>query len=295
MPAFNAEKYIRFAMDSVLRQSFVHWELLIVDDGSTDNTASIIKKYESKDKRIRYFYQRNAKQAQARNVAIVNSNGNYLAFLDADDMWHADKLKISIKQFENSNCDLVFTDSYIIDENNVESGKMGIVENVFQGESALKTFLVKNQIPILTVVVKKQLVLTAGCFDSNCVPAEDYDLWLRLLQNGCLFKAISEPLSFYRVHNQSTTFSDVFATEVAIKCILKNFTKKELEHLNVKPQLKTWIQRWLKNCSTPKNHSQLKYILKQTNYFNIVSISAFLVKPLISDQIFRKIIFKAIT
>src|SRR5260221_6307510 len=92
MPAYNVGKFISQTIDSVLSQTYENWELLIVDDESSDNTSAIAKAYQLKDNRIRYFWQKNGKQGKARNKAIRESLGNYLAFMDADDIWLPDKL-----------------------------------------------------------------------------------------------------------------------------------------------------------------------------------------------------------
>ena len=94
MPAFNCEKYISKSIDSVLHQTHKNWELIIVDDNSSDNTASIASEYAKKDSRIRVINQiPNAGCAQARNLGISEAKGKYIAFLDSDDMWVAEKLE----------------------------------------------------------------------------------------------------------------------------------------------------------------------------------------------------------
>lgn len=98
MPAYNSEKYIDEAIESVIRQTYKNWELIIVNDASTDDTEKIIKSYEEKDKRIKLIsLAENQGVANARNMAIQIAEGRYIAFLDADDYWEKEKLQEQIK------------------------------------------------------------------------------------------------------------------------------------------------------------------------------------------------------
>jgi len=101
MPAFNAEKFIAESIESVVAQTYPNWELVVVDDGSTDGTAKIIKRYQAAEPRIKYFYQKNARQGIAKNLGISESYGEYIAFLDADDLWLPEKLDIELDYIDN--------------------------------------------------------------------------------------------------------------------------------------------------------------------------------------------------
>jgi glycosyltransferase involved in cell wall biosynthesis len=149
MPAYNAANYIQEAIDSVINQTFVDWELIIVDDGSTDHTKEVIAKNVLVDERIHYYYQKNGKQGKARNLAISKSKGTYLAFLDADDLWIPQKLEIQLIEIEEKNVDLVFSDSYIFStQQQADSNKrMHTINRLLQGDEALRLFLIGNRIP----------------------------------------------------------------------------------------------------------------------------------------------------
>ena len=116
MSAFNAEKYIGETIDSVLGQSFIDFEFIIINDGSTDQTEVIIKKYN--DERIRYFYQENSGLSKALNFGLKISEGDYIARIDADDLCYRNRLEIQLEFMEN-NPDYVVCGSYtdVIDEN----------------------------------------------------------------------------------------------------------------------------------------------------------------------------------
>lgn len=109
MPAYNCEKYIFDSIQSIVNQSYTNWELLIVDDGSTDNTRMIADQCSQSDKRIKVFHRKNAGVSAARNYALQMATGDYLTFIDGDDIYHRDRLKRMVTVLENDpQCDIVF-------------------------------------------------------------------------------------------------------------------------------------------------------------------------------------------
>src|SRR6476659_7001862 len=113
MPAFNAGKYISDAIQSVIQQTYNNWELIVIDDGSTDTTAAIIKEFIASDDRIKYLYQENGGPGKARNKGLKEAKGIYVAFLDADDLWLPEKLREQLKTMFYHKTDLVYSDAYI--------------------------------------------------------------------------------------------------------------------------------------------------------------------------------------
>ena len=110
MPVYNSEKYISEAIESVCNQSYKNWELLIVNDGSTDYTSKIIDDFAKKDSRIKVFHRKNEGVSMARNFALNKVCGEYITFIDSDDMYHADRLKRMLQVFEqHENCEIVFS------------------------------------------------------------------------------------------------------------------------------------------------------------------------------------------
>jgi len=115
IPAYNSEKYISDTIDSVLNQTYKNLEIIVVDDGSTDNTEKVVKEKLSNFSNFKFLKQCNLGSAEARNLGIRNSNGNYIAFLDADDLWLPQKIEKQIKFFlNNPDYGLVFTRRKII-------------------------------------------------------------------------------------------------------------------------------------------------------------------------------------
>ncbi len=121
IPMYNAAKYIGESVQSVINQTHTNWELILIDDGSTDNTKSIIETYLD-DYRIRYFWQENGKQGKARNHGVRKANGFFIGFLDADDKWHERKLERQIEFFSEENVDVVYSSghSFKIKDNDMQ-------------------------------------------------------------------------------------------------------------------------------------------------------------------------------
>ena len=230
MPAYNAEYYINDAINSVINQTYNNWELIIIDDGSIDNTAKVINEWVLKDKRIQYYYQENGKQGKARNFGISKSSGLYLTFLDADDIWLPEKLAIQTTVIQQKEVDLVFSDSYVFNDNEIFniSKKMNIPSEVFYDKNSVTLFLKGNRIPILTVLLKKEKVIAVKGFseDLEIQNVEDYHLWLKLLMSNCVFYSSDNVLAKYRIHNNSATSADKLVIDKIPNVffdLLKNF------------------------------------------------------------------------
>lgn len=211
MPAYNSEKFISESIESVLAQTFKNWELLIVDDGSLDNTKVVVNKYIENDSRIKYLYQENGKQGKARNNGINNSCGEYIAFIDSDDLWVADKLEKQIEAIRKYEVDFVCSDGYIfLNHTNCIQGDLNSLSGLFTPEQALDHLLVVNRIPILSVLAKKEKIIQTGCFEEVPIVQniEDYHLWLKMLANGSAIYGLPEKLVYYRRHESQVTHHD---------------------------------------------------------------------------------------
>lgn len=193
MPAYNSQEYICASIDSVLSQTYEDWSLIVVDDGSTDNTFGLVSAYVLADPRISLIaLHENAGVARARNVGIKNSQGRYIAFLDSDDLWEPEKLEKQIELITSSNADLVYCSYGLIDEQGRAAGKPFLVSPSTDFESMLK----KNEIGCSAILVKAELLES---IEFN--PAfyhEDYLLCLNLLQKGAIAFGDSEVLMQYR-------------------------------------------------------------------------------------------------
>jgi glycosyltransferase involved in cell wall biosynthesis len=300
MPAYNSEDYIEASILSVINQTYKNWELIVVDDGSTDNTAAIVKSMQVKYNKIIYLHQANGRQAKARNYGIEKSSGALLAFLDSDDLWLPEKLEKSISLFDYNSYDLLFTESYatsdtLINLEEIHYQKMGVRAGQYSGNLALKQFIECNRIPILTVLVKKEKVIEVGGFDENCVPAEDYDLWIRLLKKGSEFIASNEALSIYRLQQNSSTASDRLATAAVLKCFYKNFSIADINRLKAKKYIRIWVKRWISiHFLTQDNKNEVIQTLKYFELFNVQIRSILLLRKLYSFKELKSKIMNAV-
>lgn len=275
MPAYNAENFISESIESVIGQTYANWELIIVDDGSTDNTRNVVHRYINRDTRIHYFFQENARQAKARNTGIKNSKGDIIAFLDADDLWLPQKLELSLKEFYNGEQDVLFTDAYIFNNSTQLSDyenlpNINIVAKTYHGDEGLNAFLYENRIPILTAIVTRESILNVNCFrEENKGGTEDYELWLNLLANNHIIRGTDLKLSLYRIHSNSTT-----ATNNMDINVIKMFSRFFTEYPNLKSKYKKQIVYWLSkilNQATNKKELSLVFNKEVLNSLNINS------------------------
>lgn len=194
MPAYNVEKYIEEAINSVLAQSYTNWELLVIDDGSTDKTLQIVQKIAEKDNRV--FLIRNEKNmgvARTRNRGFELCTGEYVALLDSDDIWHTEKLEKQVDLAKTTGADILYCSYRIVDDNGQKKCNDLIVPEVLD----YKFLLVENIIGLSTAFLKSEIVKKYR-FNPNFYH-EDYVFWLQLLQDGKKARGLKEVLSDYRL------------------------------------------------------------------------------------------------
>ncbi|AFY58046.1 glycosyl transferase [Rivularia sp. PCC 7116] len=200
IPAYNAIKYLPATLESALRQSFTDFEVLIIDDGSYDNIVEWAS--EIKDPRVRFLSQQNKGVSAARNLGIKKAKGEYIAFLDADDLWEPTKLEKQLQLFKNNlSLGLVHTAMLIIDEQSKSLGRI-FTSNV-EG-NALEKLLEQNTIVTSSVIVRHSCLQAVGNFDENLTSSEDWELWVRIASRYSIAQ-IKEPLVYYRQHANNTT------------------------------------------------------------------------------------------
>jgi len=174
IPSYNRYKLLKRALESVYAQSFQAREIIVIDDGSTDATSQIKKDFPN----IKYFYQSNTGVSSARNLGIKKAKFNWIAFLDSDDEWHKDKLKVQ-KEFHKNNEDILmsYTDEkWIRDDKEVKIPKK--YKKV--GGSIFNECLSHCFIAPSATVINRDLLRDIGLFDEDLEVCEDYDLWLRV-------------------------------------------------------------------------------------------------------------------
>lgn len=198
-PMYNAERFITKTIESVQAQTYQNWEMLIVDDMSVDKGAQIVQKYAGTDRRIRYIkHTRNGGVAKARNTALTEAKGRYIAFLDSDDIWKAGKLKTQIDFMRKKGAAFCFSACEVIDEQGKKTGKVRHVP----AELTYKDLLKGNAIACLTVVLDREQIDDIRMLS---IPHEDYAAWLDILKKGITAYGIDEVLAKYRVSNNSVS------------------------------------------------------------------------------------------
>ena len=249
-PAWNAASYIEETMRSVINQTYTDWEMIVVDDGSTDNTAAVVVAFAASDSRIRYIYQPNGKQGKARNTGIAAAGGKYLAFLDADDCWHPTKLELQVKAMEAGLGDVVFCDGWWLkDPENTEAYPVNTPKGMQDRDAFYQKQLRGYSIPMLSAMVKKEVVLVVGGFDEDLrvQNAEDYQLWLRLSDGGYSFYGMQERLFYYRVHPGQSTYDDGMAIIPALWA-MKRASLKRIKEQTKRDIIGSRLNRyWLHN------------------------------------------------
>ncbi|XQY91536.1 teichuronic acid biosynthesis protein TuaG [Metabacillus sp. HB246100] len=193
-PTYNGERYILDTINSVFSQTFENWEMLIVDDYSTDRTRDILEEYSKRDKRIKPVYlKENQGAAVARNTALRHAQGKYIAFLDGDDKWYPEKLSKQLDFMEKHDIAFSYTEYDLMDEKGMSLGSIVTVPKTIDYHGLLKNTI----IGCLTVMINKE---KTGYFEMpNIRTRQDFALWLSILKKGFLAYGMQETLSTYRL------------------------------------------------------------------------------------------------
>lgn len=206
MPTYNHCDFIGMSIESVLNQTYENMELIIIDNHSVDDTREVVSAYSSRDKRIKYvLYDNNGFIANSRNRGIGMSGGEYVAFIDSDDLWYADKLQKQIALFNAHDVGLVYCGAQKIDENSDLIIGTNKLKRCYHGYVLSELLSFKLSFACSSVVVRKSIleIYNMG-FALDRQGAEDWDLWIRLAEHTkiCCAEGI---LVGYRVHGNATS------------------------------------------------------------------------------------------
>ena len=250
IPTYNRENFIKKALDSVIAQTYLNFEVIVMDDGSTDNTREVVDGYNNK--KISYFYQENRGIAGARNAAINKSSGDYIAFLDSDDYWLPEKLERQMALFHEhseygmvaSCCASIRLDGSFRKKN--RTGKSGWV---------LKDLFVKNFIRTSSAMIKREYLEKAGLFDEKLRECEEYDLWLRIAAL-CPVGFINESLAVYVDNPDGISTDSLEGRLFRLKVLEKDYLKKKI-------QKKIYVRRIADTCHYIGRHHLKRGNIKQ--------------------------------
>jgi len=203
-PSYHSSQFISYAIESVLAQTYLNWELIVIDDSSPDNANEIVEGYIKNDDRIKLIkLQKNGGAANARNEGIKNAKGKYIAFLDSDDIWLPQKLEKQIQIMHANNLVLTYSSYYTIDEDgnkiNMRSCPVSIT---------LRDMYKSNHIGNLTGIYDSEQL---GKYFFHNIGHEDYVMWLSIMEKIKQTKGINQPLAEYRILTNSLSANKIKA------------------------------------------------------------------------------------
>lgn len=261
IPAYNAAKYIQRALASVLNQTCDVSEIIVVDDGSNDDTKSKI--FELKDVRIKYFYQNNSGPATARNTGIINARGEYVAFLDADDQWCPTHLERGIQQLAIMENPTWFMCSYEI------VGKSQVIRrmrfNKFGEIPFFELFNANSYIQTSGLIIKRDILFQVGLFVDNWKFGEDLNLWFKI---GLLYPQIGYSSMIGMQYNKtvgSLTFDKSNYNLCNSLKVINNSVNvfRMVQNPAAQPILRQWIFRLVLDATMQNKKFILAYILQK--------------------------------
>ena len=201
IPVFNSERFIVECLNSVLNQSYKNIEIIIVDDGSTDKSVELINDYHSD--LIKIYSQVNSGQGKARNLGVEKAKGEWIAFLDSDDIWFVGKLEMQLEHCKNyvwSHTDYFFIGDIIAPKTRSRDFVSNNPGYIFD------SLIVENTIATSTVMIRKSIFLEFGGFNTSYRALQDWDLWLRISKKYDI-GYYEKPIAEYRVHSTSVSRS----------------------------------------------------------------------------------------
>ena len=271
IPAYNAEQFLDETLESVLSQTYENWECIIVNDGSTDNTESVAKKWCEKDARFCYFYKENSGVSDTRNLGIKEARGEYIAFLDADDLYMPNFLDVCLENLVEKDVDLVAPK--MLEFRDVRNG---VIEDedkkdyLYSGKEGIALFLHSNRLT-MALLCKKSVMDEVGGFTWH-KKAEDLHCWLKVLFAGYKIYRLGEYYAYRRMHNNSWSSMDINCSKEVLELIVSlkaNILENGIDYYR-------YFNRWAKKniIINDKNRKHLniregiKYINGfEANYF----------------------------
>ena len=222
IPAYNVASYIGEAIESVLQQDFTQYEIIVINDGSSD-TPELERVLNPFSRHIIYLKQENTGISAARNVGLQAARGKYIALLDADDVWLPHKLRVQFEYMTAHKYDMIYADALLFGESPWPEGTTFMDNSPSEGEVSFESLLdLRCTVVVSTVVVLKSLLTQIGGFDEEDRNiTEDFDAWLRLARAGARIGYQSKVLAKYRYRSDSVSAKRIKLHEAAINVLNK--------------------------------------------------------------------------
>jgi len=240
IPTYNYAHYLNETLQSVSEQTYTNWECIVIDDGSTDNTSEIVNEFIKKDNRFQYKHQQNKGVSAARNLGIKTSKGDYIQFLDGDDLLQTNKIKSQIEIFNKEpTVDIVYNDVRFFDDGNSKLLRPSLKNNKpddwlpkfsAKGKAIVEAFSKINFLVMNSPLIKKSTFEKVGYFDQTMKALEDWDFWMRCALENCFFYYNGNENTFALVRSHQGSLSTETKKMNAGHFI---FLKHALQHKNI--------------------------------------------------------------
>lgn len=298
IPAYNAEKYIEETLKSVSEQTYASWECIIVNDGSTDNTISVVESFIQKDKnkqKFIFYSKENEGHSKTRNYGIDHSNGEYIAFLDSDDVWMPHHLESLIDTIHQHKVDCIVSKCYVIrngkyTEEPVQHYKS--LRGVQNPKDFISNILFSNEISTPALLCKKQKILEVGKF-SYGKNAEDFHLWMKLAFSNCIFYFYEDFTVYVRILHTSASNQDRNCTKEMVEVI--SIFKQQIKEYGIDYEyfFNLWARRYFLIKDTKEHYIEaIKYINSiEEEKLTILKIIA----PLLPKKILKLLVLKSLS
>lgn len=237
---YNTAKYLPEAVRSVLLQTYNNYEIIVVDDGSTDGTDEVMEQFQSEEK-VHYYVLKHGGQAKTKNAGIMASKGDFVAFLDADDFWTIDKIEKQLPCFNrNDNIGIVYTNLTVLDQ---DGGNRTSSDRKYYNGKITEPLLMDNFVTGMTSMVRRECFDVCGLFDETLPMGIDYDLWLRL-STKYDFYYLNESTYVYRLWEGQLSKDYKTRMECSIR-ILNKFFNDFPDIVSLKVMNKAWAQNYI--------------------------------------------------
>jgi glycosyltransferase involved in cell wall biosynthesis len=275
IPAFNAATYLPAALESVGSQTFEDWQIVLVDDGSTDDTAAVVAPFLDRfGTKLKYIKQANRGLPAARNAAILASTSRYIALLDADDIWLPCRLADSIGILAaRPNAGLAYALITYIDAAGKAMETFHGNSAPFEGRVASRIYMRKIELPCPTITIRRSCIDEVGLFDETMRSTEDRDLWLRIaLRHEVAF--VPKVLAYYRISPNSMSANSQRMLEAQLQFIRKHYGS---EGCGIFPRQRAWARAYKQRAEAFERQHMRWAALKS-------ALQAFMIYPLDFDN-----------